>query len=57
VPITALIALPGGGYAIERADRSHHRLPVQTGLFSNGMVEVSGPGVVEGLQVVAPTLT
>jgi hypothetical protein len=57
VPVTALIALQDGGYAIETADRSHRRIPVQTGLFSNGMVEVSGPGVVEGLRVVSPSLT
>jgi hypothetical protein len=56
VPITALLALPGGGYAIETADSHHRRIPVQTGLFSNGMVEVSGPGVVQGLAVVAPSL-
>jgi Putative peptidoglycan binding domain len=57
VPVTALIALTDGGYAIETADRSHRRIPVQTGLFSNGQVEISGPGVVEGLTVVAPSLT
>jgi peptidoglycan hydrolase-like protein with peptidoglycan-binding domain len=56
VPVTALIALPDGGYAIETADSHHRRIPVQTGLFSNGMVEVSGPGVAEGLTVVAPSL-
>lgn len=56
VPITALIALPAGGYAIETAAGRHRRIPVQTGLFSNGMVEISGPGVVEGLRVVAPSL-
>jgi hypothetical protein len=56
VPITALIALANGGYAIETADGRHRRIPVQTSLFSNGLVEISGPGVVEGLTVVAPSL-
>jgi peptidoglycan hydrolase-like protein with peptidoglycan-binding domain len=56
VPITALLALPGGGYAVETADGRHRRIPVQTGVFSNGQVEVSGPGVVEGLQVLAPSV-
>jgi hypothetical protein len=56
VPVTALLALPGGGYAVETADERHRRIPVRTGVFSNGLVEVSGPGLVEGLKVVAPSL-
>ncbi|HXM55216.1 MAG TPA: peptidoglycan-binding protein [Candidatus Dormibacteraeota bacterium] len=56
VPITALLALPGGGYAVETADGRHRRIPVQTGLFSNGMVEVSGTGLTEGLRVVSPSV-
>lgn len=56
VPITALLALQSGGYAVETADSRHRRIPVQTGIFSNGQVEISGPGVVEGLKVLAPTV-
>ncbi|HEY4025423.1 MAG TPA: peptidoglycan-binding domain-containing protein [Candidatus Dormibacteraeota bacterium] len=56
VPITALLALSGGGYAVETADGRHRRLPVQTGIFSNGLVEISGPGLVEGLRVLAPSV-
>ncbi len=56
VPVTALLALSGGGYAVETADGSHRRIPVQTGIFSNGLVEVSGPGLVEGLRVLAPSV-
>ncbi|HKA13313.1 MAG TPA: peptidoglycan-binding protein, partial [Candidatus Dormibacteraeota bacterium] len=56
VPITALLVLESGGYAVETADRSHRRIPVQTGIFSNGRVEISGPGIVEGLKVLAPTV-
>jgi multidrug efflux pump subunit AcrA (membrane-fusion protein) len=56
VPITALVAMPGGGYAVETADRSHRRIPVQTGIFSNSQVEVSGQGLYEGLKVESPSL-
>lgn len=56
VPVTALLALTGGGYAVETADGRHRRIPVQTGTFSNGRVEVSGSGLVEGLRVVAPSV-
>ncbi len=56
VPVTALLALSGGGYAVETADGRHRRVPVQTGIFSNGLVEVSGPGLVEGLKVLAPSV-
>ncbi len=56
VPVTALLVLPGGGYAVEAADGRHRRIQVQTGVFSNGLVEVSGPGLVEGLKVVAPSV-
>ena len=56
VPITALMVLESGGYAVETADRSHRRIPVQTGIFSNGRVEISGAGIVAGLKVLAPTV-
>jgi peptidoglycan hydrolase-like protein with peptidoglycan-binding domain len=51
VPITALVARPGGGYAVV-AGTSH--LPVRTGLFADSYVEISGDGVVEGLTVGVP---
>ncbi|WP_433366826.1 peptidoglycan-binding domain-containing protein [Actinoplanes sp. CA-142083] len=51
VPITALVAQPGGGYAVV-AGAGH--LPVRTGLFSDSYVEISGAGVVEGLAVGVP---
>src|SRR5215467_2398851 len=54
VPITALLALQTGGYAVETADGRHRRIPVQTGIFSNSQVEISGPGIEEGLRVLAP---
>jgi peptidoglycan hydrolase-like protein with peptidoglycan-binding domain len=52
VPVTALVARTGGGYAIETADRGRARLvPVRTGLFAEGLVEISGAGVREGTEV------
>ena len=53
VPVTALLATPGGGYAVQAAG-SHGRLvPVTTGLFddTSGMVAVTGAGLAQGLSV------
>ncbi|MFJ6726418.1 hypothetical protein ACIQPQ_16035 [Streptomyces sp. NPDC091281] len=50
VPVTALLALREGGYALQRTDSS--LLAVTTGMFADGLVEVSGPGIREGLVVV-----
>jgi multidrug efflux pump subunit AcrA (membrane-fusion protein) len=55
VPITALLALPGGGYGVEVTDGNAARLvEVETGLFAGGMVEVSGEGIAEGMRVRVP---
>ncbi|MEV1169276.1 peptidoglycan-binding protein [Nonomuraea sp. NPDC049784] len=52
VPVEALLALPTGGYGIEIVDQGvGRRVPVQTGAFGNGRVEVSGPGLAEGMKV------
>jgi peptidoglycan hydrolase-like protein with peptidoglycan-binding domain len=51
VPINALVARPGGGYAVQTATGY---LPVKTGMFSDSYVEVSGRGVVAGLTVGVP---
>lgn len=50
VPVTALLALQEGGYALQRPDSS--LLPVKTGMIADGLVEISGPGVRQGLAVV-----
>jgi hypothetical protein len=50
VPVGALVALREGGYAVQTADGKYHA--VQTGMFANGMVEISGDGLAEGLKVV-----
>ena len=49
VPVAALLALSGGGYALQRADGS--LIAVETGLFADGLVEVSGDGLTAGLPV------
>ncbi len=50
VPVKALLARQGGGYALELPDG--RKLPVEAGLYADDMVEVSGEGVREGLKVV-----
>jgi peptidoglycan hydrolase-like protein with peptidoglycan-binding domain len=57
VPIDALLALAGGGYALELAEGRVHRLEaVSLGLFddADGLVQVSGRGVSAGQRVVVP---
>jgi peptidoglycan hydrolase-like protein with peptidoglycan-binding domain len=53
VPVTALLAVPGGGYAVRASGPSGRLIPVTTGLFDNatGLVEVSGQGLTAGLTV------
>jgi hypothetical protein len=51
VPVTSLLATPGGGYAVQEAVTPHRLIPVTTGLFAAGFVQVSGPGVLPGLEV------
>ncbi|MEU1432585.1 peptidoglycan-binding protein [Streptomyces sp. NPDC005775] len=54
VPVAALVALAEGGYALEPAGTAGTFVPVRTGLFADGMVAVSGPGVRGGLKVRIP---
>lgn len=59
VPVTALLALAGGGYAVEEVqpDGVHRLLPVSLGLFDDeaGSVQVSGPALAAGQRVVVPS--
>ncbi|MFF9626693.1 peptidoglycan-binding protein [Streptomyces griseosporeus] len=52
VPVSALVALAEGGYGLESADGRF--LPVRTGLFADGQVEVAGPAVRPGTKVRIP---
>lgn len=58
VPVTALLALAGGGYAVEVADSGglRHPVPVSLGLFDDtaGLVQVTGSGLAPGQRVVVP---
>ncbi len=51
VPVTALLATAGGGYAVQEAAAPHSLIPVTTGLFAAGYVQVSGAGIYQGLEV------
>jgi peptidoglycan hydrolase-like protein with peptidoglycan-binding domain len=57
VPVTALVALAEGGYAVEVSDpttNTTHLVKVTTGLFAGGQVEVTGAGLHQGQRVVVP---
>jgi peptidoglycan hydrolase-like protein with peptidoglycan-binding domain len=56
VPVSALVALAGGGYAVDVVQGSLVRLvAVQTGLFSQTLVQVSGAGLSAGMRVEVPS--
>jgi peptidoglycan hydrolase-like protein with peptidoglycan-binding domain len=54
VPVSALLALSGGGYGIEIVTQSgrHRLVGVTAGTFAGGLVQVSGAGIVAGIKVV-----
>ena len=56
VPVTALLA-GDDGYVVEvrPGDGGLRRVPVTTGFFAQGRVEVSGEGLSEGDEVVVPS--
>src|SRR5579875_2061167 len=51
VPVTALLATSGSSFAVQEANGQHRLIPVTTGLFAAGYVEISGQGIHPGLQV------
>jgi multidrug efflux system membrane fusion protein len=56
VPINALLALAEGGYGLQIVDGVTTRVvAVETGLFADGRVEVTGDALTEGLKVGIPT--
>jgi multidrug efflux system membrane fusion protein len=55
VPVAALVALREGGFGLEVTDGTSTRyVPVRTGLFAGGQVEVSGTGITAGTTVGIP---
>jgi hypothetical protein len=59
VPVTALLARSGGGYAVEvlAAGQRNHLVPVSLGLFDDaeGLVQVTASALAAGQEVVVPT--
>jgi peptidoglycan hydrolase-like protein with peptidoglycan-binding domain len=57
VPVSALLALAEGGYAVEVVNRdgSTRLVRVQLGMFADGYVQISGKGVTKGLRVAVPS--
>ncbi|WP_369263459.1 peptidoglycan-binding protein [Streptomyces sp. R35] len=55
VPVAALVALPAGGFGVEvvRGSTTAY-VPVETGLFANGRVEITGEGIAQGTKVGMP---
>jgi hypothetical protein len=51
VPITALLARPGGRYAVQRVKPPHRLISVRLGTFATGYVQVSGQGLHPGLRI------
>ena len=55
VPVAALLARPEGGFSVEVVSGGASVLvPVDTGLFAAGRVEVTAEGIAEGMQVGVP---
>ena len=55
VPVAALVALREGGFGVEVTDGTASRyVPVKTGLFASGQVEITGTGIAAGTTVGIP---
>ena len=58
VPVTALLALAEGGYAVElpsAGDQPGRLVAVDIGTYADGWVGVTGEGIEPGVEVVVPT--
>jgi peptidoglycan hydrolase-like protein with peptidoglycan-binding domain len=57
VPVNALLALAGGGFGVDVATPGGavRLVGVTTGLYSDTLVQVSGPGITAGLRVEVPS--
>ena len=52
-PVNGLLALLSGGYALEIVTATGTNLiPVETGIYADGWVEVSGPGLQPGTEII-----
>lgn len=58
VPVGALLSLDDDKFGVEivKANGSTKQVPVTTGLFAGGLVEISGNDIAEGQKVVVPEL-
>jgi peptidoglycan hydrolase-like protein with peptidoglycan-binding domain len=55
VPVVALLALAEGGFGVQVVDGATTRIvPVKTGMFAAGQVEITGKGIAEGVKVGVP---
>jgi peptidoglycan hydrolase-like protein with peptidoglycan-binding domain len=56
VPVTALLALAEGGFAVEVVGQggSTHLVPVKPGMYADAIVEISGDEIKQGTKVVVP---
>jgi hypothetical protein len=55
VPVSALVALAEGGFGVEVVKgATSSYVPVETGMFADGKVEISGAGITEGTLVGVP---
>jgi peptidoglycan hydrolase-like protein with peptidoglycan-binding domain len=57
VPTGALVALKEGGFAVQVQDANGavHLVGVQPGIYSDGLVQVTGNGIAEGTKVMVPS--
>jgi hypothetical protein len=56
VPVSALLALAGGGFGVQVVTGdTGHLVGVTTGMYSNTLVQVSGPGLTAGMRVEVPS--
>ncbi|GAB3420714.1 efflux RND transporter periplasmic adaptor subunit [Flindersiella endophytica] len=55
VPVAALVALTQGGFGVQAVEGTAvSYIPVKTGMFAGGKVEISGSGITEGVVVGMP---
>jgi peptidoglycan hydrolase-like protein with peptidoglycan-binding domain len=55
VPVVALLALAKGGFGVQVVNGATTRIvPVKTGVFAAGQVEISGKGIAAGMRVGVP---